>query len=119
MARFATLRRVLANLRDGLPAEAVRTDAPVRTCWSSSLMTLTCAGPSGRRCREIHWSRSAPSSGTVRTRKRTSSTSSVRLTWSSRSAKPRPNRLRSSASLIPVPGCTIAAVAAQVRVAWF
>jgi len=29
MARFATLRRVLANLRDGLPAEAVRTDAPV------------------------------------------------------------------------------------------
>ena len=40
---------------------------------------VTLLGPSGRRWREIHWSRSAPSSGTVRTRKRISSTSSPRL----------------------------------------
>ena len=51
---------------------------PGQACCRSSLIARTSARASSRRCRVIHWSRSAPSSGTVRTRRRISSMSSVR-----------------------------------------
>ena len=98
---------------------SVRTDAWLRPRARSSLIWVASAGAPARRCRWTHRSRSAPSSGTVRTVRRTSSISSVRAARSSRSVSPCPRRARSSDSAIPMPGCTIAAVSAQVLVAWF
>ena len=97
---------------------SVRTDAPDRAWASSSLTCLARPGPFGRWWRAIHRSRSAPSSGTVRTVKRISSMSSVREASSSSCDRPAPCRRRSFASLSPIPGWTTAAVTAHVFAAW-
>ena len=72
LAMRASLATIVTNA-------SVRTETRESSCASSSLMVATAGWPPGCRWRVIHWSRSAPSSGTVRTNNRISSSSSVRL----------------------------------------
>jgi len=97
---------------------SVRTAARVRAVASSSFIRLANSGPSGRRCVAIHCCRSAPSSGTVRTRNTTSLIRDARAATSRSSVRPRPYWSRRSPSAMPTPGCRRAAVIAHVRRPW-
>ncbi|CAL8968075.1 hypothetical protein TESS_TESS_01571 [Tessaracoccus sp. O5.2] len=97
---------------------SVRTAARVKAVASSSFIRRASSGPSGRRCAAIHCCRSAPSSGTVRTRNTTSLIRDARAATSRSSVRPRPYWSRRSPSAMPTPGCLIAAVIAHVRRPW-